>query len=349
MDLAELLLAHAAARPAACAQDLLKLCYQAEFGACHLLSPGARDRLEAEYAAVPAADGALTEPVGGGDCRLQLGAAKAAGLSAELCYALFASARPRGSRKGLLARLSVLRQLCEAGRLPFSPKALSHALEPWEAQGFPPLSHSPAYRAAYAPAYRLISEQDAALLPVLCALSRRLSCGRCVLAVDGPCGSGKSTAAARLAGLLNGGLVHMDDFFLPPVLRTPQRLSVPGGNVHHERFCAEVLPHLGQAEAFSYGVYSCREQAITHTRTVAASPLTVVEGSYSRHPAFGPYAHLTLFVRASEAVRQARIAARDGEHALPAFRERWIPMETAYFETFDIEKQSDFILDREEC
>ena len=32
----------------------------------------------------------------------------------------------------------------------------------------------------------------------------------------------------------------MDDFFLPMELRTAERLEEPGGNVHYERFSAEV-------------------------------------------------------------------------------------------------------------
>ena len=55
--------------------------------------------------------------------------------------------------------------------------------------------------------------------------------GRAVIAIDGMAASGKSTLAARLAEELDGCVIHMDDFFLPPELRTQERLSSPGGNV----------------------------------------------------------------------------------------------------------------------
>ena len=44
---------------------------------------------------------------------------------------------------------------------------------------------------------------------------------------------------------------------------------------------------------------------------------------------------------AGEETRLARIAARDGEKYLPAFRERWIPMEEAAFAAFATEQAAD--------
>ena len=67
-------------------------------------------------------------------------------------------------------------------------------------------------------------------------------CG--VIAMDGRAAAGKTTLAEELAVTLGGAVVHMDDFFLPGELRTPERLAAPGGNVHAERFVEEVLPYL---------------------------------------------------------------------------------------------------------
>ena len=39
----------------------------------------------------------------------------------------------------------------------------------------------------------------------------------------------------------------MDDFFLRPEQRRPERFAEPGGNVDRERFAAEVLVHTGPA------------------------------------------------------------------------------------------------------
>lgn len=64
---------------------------------------------------------------------------------------------------------------------------------------------------------------------------------RVLVAIDGRCGAGKTTLAARLQAELPCRVFHMDDFFLQPYQRTPERLQAPGENVDHERFLQEVL------------------------------------------------------------------------------------------------------------
>jgi hypothetical protein len=56
--------------------------------------------------------------------------------------------------------LSELLALAEAGELPFSKKALAETLSRWEAAGKPLFRHSETYRAAYAPAYRVVMEES---------------------------------------------------------------------------------------------------------------------------------------------------------------------------------------------
>ena len=71
----------------------------------------------------------------------------------------------------------------------------------------------------------MVSSDFAVLLPLLSAIEDRIAQGKPALAVlDGPCGSGKTTLAEKLSRLYGAPTVHMDDFFLPPELRTPERL-----------------------------------------------------------------------------------------------------------------------------
>ena len=65
------------------------------------------------------------------------------------------------------------------------------------------------------------------------------------VAIDGMSCSGKSSLAALLEKIYDCNVFHMDDFFLPREMKTPQRLAEPGGNVHYERFAEEVLTKLG--------------------------------------------------------------------------------------------------------
>lgn len=161
-----------------------------------------------------------------------------------------------------------------------------------------------------------------------------------IIAIDGRAASGKSTLAEQLSKLLDADVVHMDDFFLPPELRTEERLAEPGGNVHYERFCEEVLPYLGSSAAFSYRIFDCSKMDYSGERIIENKPIRIVEGAYSHHPKFGGYADLFVFsdVDAEEQLR--RICLRNGEEKAQMFAKKWIPMEERYFAAFEIKEHT---------
>ena len=82
-----------------------------------------------------------------------------------------------------------------------------------------------------------------------------------VVAIDGRCASGKTTLAARLKQELRCSMFSLDDFFLRPEQRTPQRLAQPGGNVDYERFSQEILLPWRKGKPFFYRPYNCHTQA----------------------------------------------------------------------------------------
>ncbi len=161
--------------------------------------------------------------------------------------------------------------------------------------------------------------------------------GRLLVAVDGRCASGKTTLAAALSAELGCTVLHMDDFFLPPALRTPERLAAPGGNVDYERFAREVLAPLTEGRPFSYRRFDCKTQALCLPVSVTPSPVTVVEGSYACHPALRDAYGLRLFLTVDPITQLDRIRARNGEAAATVFRDRWIPLEEAYFAACGVE------------
>ena len=240
--------------------DGVKLLYQSRFGCGHLLPPDGHlvERIRAEADELP--ENAALPPftfIGNGLCRMNLAAPAVRALTAEDVPPM----QPGDERlPGFEHDLSLLRAAALAGRTRFSAAALDGYLAEYRAAGYPPASHSPRYRAAYRPAYRVVSSDFAVLLPLLSAIEGRSAQGRPVLAVlDGPCGSGKTTLAEKLSRLYGAPTVHMDDFFLPPELRTPERLNQPGGNIHYERFLSEVLPCLTAGKTFSYGSFDWRD------------------------------------------------------------------------------------------
>jgi len=46
-----------------------------------------------------------------------------------------------------------------------------------------------------------------------------------LIAIDGPAASGKTTLAERLASRYGAAVLHMDDYFLQPHQRTPERYA----------------------------------------------------------------------------------------------------------------------------
>ena len=165
-----------------------------------------------------------------------------------------------------------------------------------------------------------------------------------LIAVDGPCASGKTTFAKAVAAETGAQVIHTDDFFLPSEMRTPERLSLAGGNFHYERFAEQVTNGIASGRSFEYGVYSCSEGRITEKRMAVPEGIIIVEGSYSMHPETGMEWDLRIFVEAGYGVRIERILKRNGEEKLKVFKEKWIPMEDAYFEFFGIREKSDILI-----
>lgn len=164
-----------------------------------------------------------------------------------------------------------------------------------------------------------------------------------LLSIEGGAGSGKTTLAARLSEKVGGAVHHMDDFFLPPALRTPERLSAPGAGVHYERFQEEVIEGIFSGAPFSYGVFDCSVGEITKERKIGLERLHIIEGVYSAHPFFGDIYDLRIFLEISEEEQIRRIRARNKEKA-EMFFTRWIPMENRYFKHFAVKENSDLIL-----
>ncbi len=165
-----------------------------------------------------------------------------------------------------------------------------------------------------------------------------------IIAIDGRCGAGKSTIAARLAEELNATLFHMDDYFLRPEQRTPERFSTPGENIDHERFLEDVLIPLKEGRTVTYSPYSCTTQTLQDPITVAPADIVIVEGSYALHPTLRAYYDLRVFLTLFPREQEARIRARNGDAIWPMFKNRWIPMEEAYHIYCEVEKYSDLIL-----
>lgn len=180
---------------------------------------------------------------------------------------------------------------------------------------------------------------------ITAAVNRLLETQNCVVVgIDGRAAAGKTTLASRLAECLGGQVIHMDDFFLPSDLRTPERLALPGGNVHYERFCAEVARGIIDKKPFEYSVFDCSTMSFSGKKRATPEGVVIVEGAYALHPQIPDIYDLRVFVSAPLEVRLDRILKRNGAQKLEVFKSKWIPMEEKYFSAFDIENKCDFTL-----
>ncbi len=167
--------------------------------------------------------------------------------------------------------------------------------------------------------------------------------GSCLVAIDGNSGSGKSTLAGQLAAASGATLFHMDDFFLPPQLRTEARLNTPGGNIDSERFVKEIIKGLEKGRTFSYRAFSCKNSSYIE-KTAPHSTVNILEGVYSMHPDWQSELNLKVFLQIPPEVQQDRILHRSGPELLKKFTELWIPLENRYFEFYGIRERCDYIV-----
>lgn len=342
--LAPLLEQHAKNHPELELQDAIKFLYQSCMGPGHLvLDPQAvLERLDAEWANVEGdADAPLTEPLGNDLCRLSLAACKGQGLEPATLAALFlhTAQTVTPDRQELEDSLNLLYNLS------FPREDVDRALEDYRKAGMPAVHHSDRYRRAYAPAYRVVEQDLARLLPLLSAIDRhRRTHTQTLVALDGPCATGKTTLGGLLSRLYQCPLFHMDDFYLPPERKTAQRLAEPGGNVDAERFFTEVLSPLSRGKTVRYRPYRCQSGTLGPELVVPPTPLAVVEGVYSLRPDLESYYHVKCFLEVPWSTRRARLLNRNGAEGLERFEKLWIPLEDAYFHTFPIRECCDVVL-----
>ncbi|MCD8363339.1 MAG: uridine kinase [Lachnospiraceae bacterium] len=168
---------------------------------------------------------------------------------------------------------------------------------------------------------------------------------RLLVAIDGRCGSGKTTLAGLLQKELACELIHMDDFYLRPEQRTAQRREEPGGNVDYERFLAEVLLPLRQGQPFSYRPYDCSVWDFKEAVAVTPGAVTLVEGSYACHPTLYRYYDLRIFLTVDSEEQYRRILLRGGTEKAAQFRELWIPLEERYFSSVPVAERCELRFD----
>ncbi|MFZ5892545.1 MAG: uridine kinase family protein [Myxococcota bacterium] len=169
-----------------------------------------------------------------------------------------------------------------------------------------------------------------------------------VVALDGRSGVGKSTWAKALATQLDATLIEGDDFFAGGVevrRDRPQERAAACIDWQSQR---KVLSELRAGRAASYQAFDWLafdgRLRVEATRCEARR-VVLLEGVYSARPELRDLLDLRILLRVPEAVRQARLLAREG--VLTAWELQWHEAEQWYFaeaappECFDIVLDAD--------
>ena len=170
----DILLRHRRRYPWMTGEDCIKLLYQMEYGAQHMMADraSALAALKNEMAEIaPDPETFLLEDIGNGLCRLHLAKALALGITAETILLMMEQSfqSPMGNYHVFLQRLGVLRDQLDwlslhenrHGGYQVDPTVVDCYLQ----QGIRPLHHSAQYQRYYHPHYRVVDGYIACTTP----------------------------------------------------------------------------------------------------------------------------------------------------------------------------------------
>ena len=340
-SLLSLLFNHLDTHPKAEIRDAVKFLYQASFGGGHMISdPNASYAYLCREASTLSKDRNVSAFEDLGDY-IRVDLSVLGKISPKTFNAMFV-ASAKNAPQDKTEFIQLLEQFVESDY--FEKDKKIDYLRRYSASGYPAVHHSDAYREAYNPAYRIIRKEYVRFLDAFSAIDALIQSRHTVtVAVDGLCGSGKSTFAELLHAVYDSNLFHADDFFLPPELRTPERYATPGGNVHWERMLSEILQPLKTGNTFSYRKFDCSVMDYGEPIKVTPKAVNIMEGSYSMHPELIQAYDLKIFIKTDAETQLNRIRGRDGEAYAEVFKEKWIPLENKYFSAFPVEAQCDLV------
>lgn len=344
----KLLTKHCNAYPKLQPQDIFKYMFQSSFGCEHLVSDEktALEYIKREYETVPEKALPLTEQLDGNYSRVHLSWLNA-GIKAETLAKIFCLSSKKEANGNFLIRekIEIAMKLVEENKLPFDVCDFKTKLDEWQKNGCHAVHHSENFRLEYSPSYRVVSDRYTPFLQLFAQIDKLSDKEKIVVAIEGASASGKTTLAEMLSRVYDCNVFHMDDYFLRPEQRTPERFAEIGGNVDRERFAKEILEPLMNNETVNYRPFDCSTQTLGETVTVLPKKLTIVEGVYSAHPAFSKYYDIAVFLNVDEECQKKRILARNGEKLAERFFGEWIPLENRYFSGTDIKNRADLIFD----
>lgn len=144
-------------------QDMVKMCYQAAFGAEHLLSDLGRAKtyLEKEFAETKAEPGELVENISDEVCRVNLAVWKEQGFSLDVLFQMFVDSATirEDADKRFEEYLSEAENFIKEMQSETELSEWKAFLEKYRQAGMPGVHHSAEYRETEHPSYRIVKRE----------------------------------------------------------------------------------------------------------------------------------------------------------------------------------------------
>ena len=328
--------------PQSTIQDILKLLYQCEFGSNHMIEDQqyAYNYLKEECSQLTNDDYEI-EDIGDEYIRFHL--FNASEIQLKTIHQLFVlSCKENTNMNDFLIKLKQLKHIYPNYK---------EDIDAYINKGCPMLRHSEQYRQAYHPHYRIMKKKYFSYYPLLYKINETLYYKKdIIIGIDGMCGAGKSSLALLLQSLYDIQLFCMDDFFLQKHQRTKERYETPGENIDHERFLKEVLLPLKNKEDVNYRRFVCQSMSVEDIpEKKVYKPITVIEGTYCLHPLLRQYIDYSVVLMCDKKTRLERLKNRNSEFMYKMFIDKWIPLETLYFNYYHIADICDLLIKDHSC
>lgn len=174
---------------------------------------------------------------------------------------------------------------------------------------------------------------DADTLAGIIAESARQKAPPFIVAIDGRSGVGKSTMAQVLAERLDACVIEGDDFYAGGIeVRSDSAASRAAACIDwtRQRSVLEALAadRAAQWRAFDWEAFDGR--LCDELKTLESRLIVILEGVYAARPELADLLDLRVVLVAPDAVRLARLAAREG--TIGPWEMQWHEAEEFYFE-----------------
>ncbi|HPG92522.1 MAG TPA: hypothetical protein PK675_03845 [Clostridia bacterium] len=347
----KILLEHYYQYPLMRTQDFFKLLYQGEFGGAHACDISQQNILtqiqnEINHIDEPCETITVAQIISSTQSRVNLVPFCEQNQNLETLAEMFliSAKSSLGSEENLEKKISVFESLVKEKQILLPYLSVKSSAIKYLAD-LKPLSHSSTYKLNYNPHYRVVRREFFDIFPIINRINSILHKKTICVAIDGNSGSGKSYYANALKKYYGQicNVFHADDFFLPVNMRTDERLSEIGGNIHYERL-TKLLEDISKNNNFTYEKYNCQTNAYTKEFAIPKQ-LNIVEGVYSAHPNLAKKYDIIVKFGVNYHTQQKRLLGRSGEEILEKYNKIWLPLEDKYFENYSFQNAINIVTD----